>query len=97
MVYDLAGNYFRLGNPLEYRMLQGKTGLWDLYSPFGRLTSVAIGERERDTLVGFGKHKDKRIGEIPDSYLDWCLEEMTGDKKARFAVEAVRREAFGVI
>ncbi len=95
-VYDLAGNYFRLGNPLEYRMLQGKTGLWDLYSPFGRLTSVAIGERECDALVGFGKHKDKPMKDLPNPYIEWCLNELSGDRKSRFAVEAVRREAFGV-
>lgn len=95
VVYDLAGNYARLGNPLEYRMLQGPTGLWDLYAPFGRLTSVPLGERESCGKVGFGKHADASLYEIPQGYLEWGIKELKAPAKQRFAVEAVRREAFG--
>lgn len=94
VIYDLAGNYQRLGNPLEYRMLQGKTGLWDLYSPFGRLTSVAIGDRESELKVGFGKHKDTPIRQVPDGYLEWGIGDLKGEAKQRFSAEIVRRQAF---
>lgn len=95
VVYDLAGNYARLGNPLEYRMIQGKTGLWDLFSPGGRLTSVALGEPERLEAVGFGKYAKTPYGELPDGYLSWCVNELQGERRSRMAAEAVRREAFG--
>lgn len=33
---------------------------------------------KRETVIWFGKHKGKRLSEVPRQYLEWCLKERAG-------------------
>lgn len=45
---------------------------------------------EADQLMGFGKHKDTRLGDVPGNYLDWLL---TQDAKDGYEAEHAEAHA----
>ena len=95
--YDMCGNYRRLGNPLNYTMTKNSTGLWEVYSERGRITTRAMDQRgECETYIDFGKYRGKKLCDVDDGYLEWGVSEFKGEKKHMFFSEMKRRELFGV-
>jgi len=45
-------------------------------------------ERARSKILGFGKHRGKRLDQVPKSYLGWCLRECSS--KSLSLREAIR-------
>ena len=39
-------------------------------------------ETTGETLVGFGKHKEKRLKDVPEQYITWCRETLRDDPEA---------------
>ena len=98
VVYCLAGNVRRLGNPLKYTMLKTASGKgYEVYSENGRVTTrIITGKPEQDEVITFGKHSGKRLGEIDSGYISWAIENLKGENKNLFYSEKVRRELFEV-
>jgi len=98
VVYCMAGNVRRLGNPLRYTMLKTASGKgYEVYSDNGRVTTrIITGKPEQDEIIGFGKHSGKRLGDIDTGYIQWASENLKGENKNLFYAEKVRRELFGV-
>jgi len=95
VVYDLAGNHTRLGNPLNYTMLPNSSGNYEVYSERGRITTRIISaDGECETKLTFGKHSGKSISALDDDYIEWAAKEMNGDWKHVFYAEKIRRELF---
>lgn len=96
VVYCMAGNSRRLGNPLKYTMLKTASGKgYEVYSESGRLTTrIITGKPEQDEIIGFGKHSGKRLGDIDKDYIDWGSENLKGENKNLFYAEKMRRELF---
>jgi len=44
-----------------------------------------------DFVLMFGKHKGKKITELPDSYLDWCSKEMKSNNLRNRCIEEIER------
>lgn len=97
VVYCMAGNVRRLGNPLKYTMLKTASGKgYEVYSENGRVTTrIMTGSPEQDEIISFGKHAGKRLGEIDGGYIQWASENLKGENKNLFYAEKVRRELFG--
>jgi len=97
VVYCMAGNVRRLGNPLKYTMLKTASGKgYEVYSENGRVTTrIMTGSPEQDEIISFGKHAGKRLGEIDGGYIQWASENLKGENKNLFYTEKVRRELFG--
>ena len=45
-----------------------------------------------DNIVQFGKHKGLHIAKVPNDYLNWCVENLTGKWQKNFQKEKERRE-----
>lgn len=97
VVYCMAGNVRRLGNPLKYTMLKTASGRgYEVYSEKGRVTTrIMTGFPEQDEIIGFSKHSGKRLGDIDTGYIEWASENLKGENKNLFYAEKVRRELFG--
>jgi len=98
VVYCMAGNFRRLGNPLKYTMLKTASGKgYEVYSENGRVTTrIITGKPEQDEIISFGKHSGKRLGDVDTGYIEWASENLKGENKNLFYAEKVRRELFGV-
>lgn len=98
VVYCMAGNFRRLGNPLKYIMLKTASGKgYEVYSENGRVTTrIITGKPEQDEIISFGKYSGKRLGDIDTGYIEWASENLKGENKNLFYAEKVRRELFGV-
>lgn len=44
-----------------------------------------------DEMIRFGKYKGVHVSKVPNSYLDWCIENMTGKWQENFKKERDRR------
>lgn len=98
VVYCMAGNIRRLGNPLKYTMMKTASGKgYEVYSENGRVTTrIMTGKPEQDEIIGFGKHSGKCLRDIDTGYIEWASENLKGENKNLFYAEKVRRELFGV-
>jgi len=82
---DFAGNVERFGRVEDLRIEEYK-GVWNVYSGNKQLTNVNIGNQFLvkvnppkefvDAMIHFGKHKGKKISEVPLSYLQWMSKEL---------------------
>lgn len=96
VVYCMAGNINRLGNPLRYTMLKTASGRGhEVYSENGRITTRIIsGSAEQDEILNFGKYSGSRLGDVDSDYVKWASENLKGEIKNIFYAEKVRRELF---
>lgn len=95
-VYCLAGNYERLGNPLYYTMMKNSSGLYEVYGQKGRITTWMLSNGpESDSIITFGKYRDRKLSETDDGWLAWAVTEFKGEKKHMFHSEITRRSLFG--
>lgn len=95
-VYDICGNYDTFGNPLEMRLDKTAGRLWDIYDPKGRrLTTRFLDSKPEDSeVMQFGKHKGKKLSEVPTDYLLWAVDNFTQRALvAKFQIELKRRES----
>lgn len=100
VVYDLAGNVKRLGNPMKYTMLKTATGRnYEVYSEIGRVTTrIMTPEPEFEYKLSFGKHSGRRLADVDSGYIDWGSENMKGETRNLFYAEKMRRQLFcGVV
>ena len=73
--YDLGNNIKRLGNPLNYMYHKNRTGLDEIYSERGRVTTRVLSqEAECELGLTFGRYKNSKVKDLPDDYIDWCLD-----------------------
>ncbi len=94
VIYDLAGNVHRLGDPLKYAMLKDSTGRYEVFSDRGRVTSrIQEAFPECDTVLGFGVHIGKRLADLPQDYVEYMINKLAADRdwKHIFYSEKVRR------
>jgi len=96
VVYCMAGNVRRLGNPLKYTMQKTASGRgYEVYSENGRVTTrIITGMPEQDEIISFGKHYGKRLGDVDSGYIEWASENLKGENKNLFYTEKMRRELF---
>lgn len=47
---------------------------------------------KHDEIIHFGKYKGTHITKIPNDYLDWCIENMSGTWQENFKKERARRD-----
>lgn len=97
VVYDLVDNYSKFGNPMDFRVVNGSTGLACVLSEQGRLTGrYTFQGPEVDDEMEFGRHRGTKLKDMPADYMRWYL----GDRKKdgqwhQFDVELMRREIWG--
>ncbi len=95
IVYDIAGNEKRLGNPINYVTHRNLSGKYEVYSERGRVTTRMMTiEGECKTRIFFGKNKGLMLEELSDDYLSWGVENLKGDHKHVFFSEVARRFLF---
>lgn len=97
-VYDLVNNAGRFGDPLHMKLVAGRTGLHYMLSANGRLTNrdMALGPEKLEHL-GFGKHKQTPMCEVPLDYMQWYMENGEDSLvKHRMDAEMLRRQMFEV-
>ena len=96
IVYDLAGNVKRLGNPLRYTMLKTATGNgYEVYSEIGRVTTRIMAPcPEHETKITFGKYSGKLLADVDDGYVEWGSRELKGENRHLFYAELMRRRLF---
>ena len=106
-VFDLCGNIGRFGRPDEYvieapdqykyRLRSGKTYLTGRNFVTGRDLEKQRERRAKKksanrATVTFGKHKGKKLADVPKDYLEWCVGNFSDDSwKATFSTELKRR------
>lgn len=74
VVFDLAGNFKRLDNPLKYKLLKNHRKLDEVYSPSGRITSRPVSEEpEWMEEMPCGKFKGTPMRMLPSDYISWYL------------------------
>jgi len=83
-VFDLSGNYKRMGNPLKYEIRETRKGYHDLFNEFGQVTpnrsNQSAGSAKfkmfysQETPMPWGKHAGVKIKDIPISYVRWMLD-----------------------
>lgn len=94
-VYCLAGNYERLGNPLNYTMMKNSSGLYEVYGEKGRITTWMLSNGpESESRMTFGKYSGQMLSEVDSGWLEWAVTEFKGDKKHMFNSELMRRSLF---
>ncbi len=102
-LYDLCDNVKRFGKIETFEVYdQNGNDMWRLRSDRGNLTGVdvATGEnlenvkaRPGETIITFGKHKDKKVSEVDTEYLEWCVENFDSGKwKTLFKTELRNRK-----
>lgn len=92
-VYDLAGNVNRIGDPLNFVVARNRSGLYEVYSDRGRVTTRIMGYApECDMQVSFGAHNGKKLSAVDEGYLDWGVENLKNDWKHIFFAEKKRRD-----
>lgn len=98
VVHDIAGNLQRLGNPINYTLMKNATGLYEVYSERGRITTRIMSDGpEFEQMITIGKKwRGSRLSEVDSGYLEWAAREMTGEWKHIFYAEIKRRELFKV-
>ena len=94
LIYDLVDNFSKFGNPLDWRIIEGSTGLYYVISESGRLTGRTIEDGpEVDEPLDFGKYWDEKLKNIPLDYMEWfCASQKKSPTWHKFDVEIKRRE-----
>lgn len=96
-VLDLVDNNSLFGNPLEMSIVKNDTGLWDIMTAHGRLTSSYVGEREIQYTMPFGKHRGTKVKDLPLDYINWYVENNKKDAlRHRLYAEKQRRELYDI-
>ena len=105
-LFDLCDNVKRFGKIETFEIYdQNGNDMWRLRSNTGNLTGVNVrtGEnlesvkipetkKEGEVVITFGKHTGKKISEIGDKYLEWCVENFDSGKwKKLFEQELKKR------
>lgn len=93
VVYDLVRNFDKFGNPLDFRLVKGRTGLYCILSSLGRLTGRIIEDGpEIEEEMEFGKYYGTALKNIPDDYLEWYLDNVRKTATWHmFDMELIRR------
>ncbi len=95
VVHDVAGNVARLGNPINYTLRRNATGLYELYSERGRVTTRIMSDGpECETDITFGKYGrlGAKLKDVDGGYVEWAARDMKGEWRHIFYSEMVRRE-----
>ena len=93
VVFDLVNNYAKFGNPLEFRVACGRTGLYSVLSRTGRLTGRIIQDGpETEWELDFGKYLGTKLKDVPTAYMEWYLSAVAKcDIWHKFDAELMRR------
>lgn len=96
VVFDLVNNFGKFGNPFSMMVVRGKTGLYSVLSPTGRLTGRTIDAvPEMMDVIEFGKYKGSYLKDVPINYMEWWLENVKKDSVWHmFDSEIIRRKLF---
>jgi DNA repair protein RadD len=82
-IFDFVGNYKRFGKISDF-VIEQKNGFWCIHNGVKILTNVDISEEQLletgEITIDFGKHKGKKISEVPKEYLKWFFENGTKNK-----------------
>ncbi len=107
-LYDLCDNVKRFGK-IETFVVYDQNGndMWRLKSSAGNLTGVDVNtgkslekvkkpvekDEDGDILVPFGKHKGKKLSDLDEGYMKWCVENFNnGPLRTMLEKELKRRE-----
>lgn len=86
-VIDFVGNVSRFGG-IEGLTIEHDGNRWEVWSGDIQLTSIPVSEigtvmrgEKHGYRMPFGKHKGKSIDEVPITYLNWMLKEVTWSER----------------
>ena len=79
VVVDLCGNYQYFGNPLELELKKTNDKLWDVYNGTRQITTRPLEDTSQvnEDVMTFGKFQGTPMSEVPISYLEWGVENIT--------------------
>lgn len=94
-VLDLVDNNALFGNPLDMYITKNDTGLWDILTKNGRLTSTYVGDNESESTMPFGKYRGTKLKDLPLDYIDWYVNNNKKDAlRHKLYAEKQRREIY---
>lgn len=94
VVYDICGNYQYFGNPLDLELKKTNDKLWDVYNGTRQLTTRPLEESNlaQEEKMTFGKFAGQRMSDVPTSYLQWGVENITSEAiKQKLQTELSKR------